>query len=93
QNAGNSEEMASSAEELSSQVASLNELVAQFKVSTDSHNAHPVAPAARHRVTVPRQPDGKSAKGQRAVVGHSAGTTQSAAQVIPMENDEALASF
>jgi methyl-accepting chemotaxis protein len=104
QNAGNSEEMASSAEELSSQVASLNELVAQFKVNGGGQTVpdKAVLPAraahatAKAKATPQRanmavksvKPDGSNPRG--AADTHA---TNDPEKIIPMENDEVLASF
>jgi methyl-accepting chemotaxis protein len=108
QNAGNSEEMASSAEELSAQVASLNELVAQFKVSegVDAHTPHAATvpphggrkPATKPKAGAPVKAGAKAAKSvkpgaskpQSAVDKHAPADPE---KVIPMENNEVLASF
>lgn len=82
QNAGNSEELASSAEELSSQVASLNELVDQFKVSNEA-----VAPRAAAK---PRPAPARHA----APVAPRAAVAAPARDPIPLETDtEVLATF
>jgi methyl-accepting chemotaxis protein len=98
QNAGNSEEMASSAEELSSQVASLNELVAQFKVSggtAAAHKAPPAHAATKAKSAAPSQPARKpSAGAAKAAPAAKAGSgVTDPEKIIPMQNDEVLASF
>ncbi len=96
QSAGNSEELASSAEEMSSQVAALNALVGQFRLSEDKNRADLGSGAATtklHRPSVPMQ-TAPRAKASAAPKTPSARKAHAAAeQRIPLENDEALASF
>jgi methyl-accepting chemotaxis protein len=104
QNAGNSEELASSAEEMSSQVASLNELVAQFKVSNDGQRAasRPAPTQARAKTTASVQSNKAPSKTFKPTTTTRAGTkgkpsnrngSPTPEQVIPMEDQEVLASF
>ncbi len=105
QNAGNSEEMASSAEELSSQVAALNELVAQFKVGANTGGtrgsvSHPAVPPPATRPPAPARTAPRTAKPAasktavlRATKPVGAPSAPTPEQVIPMENNEVLASF
>jgi methyl-accepting chemotaxis protein len=102
QNAGNSEELASSAEEMSSQVSSLNDLVNQFKVSEHGGGSgpRPGAKSAKLRLPPPTQPaktpgkkGSKPAEEARPASAAGKSGTPSPEQVIPMENDEAIASF
>ncbi len=90
QNAGNSEEMASSAEELSSQVASLNTLVEQFKVGggTSAQHASATGQATPRSTTTAHAAPAKSAP-----VTSTAASAPTAEQLIPMDEDEVLASF
>ncbi|XVJ59458.1 MAG: HAMP domain-containing protein [Tepidisphaera sp.] len=97
QNAGNSEELASSAEELSSQVASLNELVERFRVGdngmrTTTVKAKPAAPAVNaHAASRHATP---AAKPRSVSAGKTADRKAHAAEkVIPMGDEESLASF
>ena len=92
QNAGNSEELASSAEQMSSQVSSLNDLVNQFKVSESGQPAVrrvDQTRAARPKPHAPAQP----IKGSKPAPSKRAGSKSAAERMIPMENDEAIASF
>jgi len=96
QNAGNSEEMASSAEELSSQVASLNDLVEQFKVGSGTSAGRPSK--AGQSSSMPRSGSAKpSASATSLTTGKHTASTQAneptAEQLIPMDEDEMLASF
>ena len=88
--------MASSAEQLSSQVASLNELVEQFKVGNGtsvgrSSKAGPSTPKPRSGPSKPSAPMKASTKGTRAAPSKASMST--AEQLIPMDEDEVLASF
>ena len=92
QNAGTSEEMASSAEELSSQVASLNELVAQFKVNDSRVVAHRAVPPTK--AFAPTQSSGKTTKPVKTPASKTGGSAATGPEkLIPMDSDEALASF
>jgi methyl-accepting chemotaxis protein len=99
QNAGNSEELASSAEELSSQVASLNDLVAQFKITEGGARpaARSVTATSKPRAGTPARsakPTSKPAKAAPSRAGSATGkAAPSAEQVIPLDNEEVLASF
>jgi methyl-accepting chemotaxis protein len=86
QNAGNSEELASSAEELSSQVASLNDLVEQFKVGDSLTTGTAKAKTSRTPVAAPKQAPRRAGKSAEKA-------SQAAEKVIPMGNDDSLASF
>jgi methyl-accepting chemotaxis protein len=88
QNAGNSEELASSAEELSSQVASLNDLVGQFKVSGATTSSSPKSKGA-----VASRTNQGSAKPGKSAPGKAPAKTSDADQVIPMNDEQELASF
>ncbi len=106
QNAGNAEELASGAEETSSQVTALREIVGQFKVSGHSNSSvsRPSktgggAPASRAPAPSPKPSPSPAAKTKPASkpqpVGAGApsgnGTTKS--HTIPLDDDEVLASF
>jgi methyl-accepting chemotaxis protein len=92
QNAGNSEEMASSAEELSSQVASLNELVAQFKVSGGSTSVRPAKTGSSSpKSPVPSASNKSPARGKPSAPVKP--SKPSPEELIPMDEDEVLASF
>ena len=99
--AGNSEELASSAEEMSSQVAAMRELVAQFKVNESALPAASGAPAARRADGAERRPAAASAAGKgvpnkRGVLSNAARKNASetaAARAIPLDEHEVLASF
>ncbi len=100
QNAGNSEEMASSAEELSSQVAALNELVAQFKVANQGNAFARHAQPSKPHTQTPQRPMAKAgaskagaAKSSPKTPGHKPAGSPNPEQVIPMNNNEVLASF
>ncbi|XVJ59461.1 MAG: methyl-accepting chemotaxis protein [Tepidisphaera sp.] len=88
QNAGNSEELASSAEELSSQVASLNDLVGQFKVS-----GAPTSSSPKSKGAAPSRTSQGSAKPGKSAPGKAPAKTSDADQVIPMNDEQELASF
>jgi methyl-accepting chemotaxis protein len=97
--AGNSEELASSAEEMSSQVTTLGAMVAQFTVSEERGAAAPApgaprpAPAAAARR--PSHPVGGAVSKRRAVseAARSTRKSEDPEQVIPMKDEEALATF
>jgi methyl-accepting chemotaxis protein len=97
-NAGNSEELASSAEEMSSQVAAMRELVAQFKVSA---SAAPSTPPGRPVAKAERKAAGPTAAGRgapnkRQVLSSAARRSSpepAAASAIPLDDSEVLASF
>jgi len=105
QNAGNSEELASGAEETASQVTSLQELVAQFKTSESTTGSSRSTPAAaRHSTTaaksgLARKPavksNGASSKRDSMAAAASGKAAKDAAEkAIPMtSDDESLASF
>ena len=90
QNAGNSEEMASSAEELSSQVAALNELVAQFKVNSQGGSSPTHTQTSKPRTPAPQRPATKAGAVKSKPKPNAAPNPE---QVIPMNNNEVLASF
>ena len=105
QNAGNSEELASGAEETASQVTSLQELVAQFKTSESTTGSSRSTPAAaKHSTTaaksgLARKPavksNGASSKRDSMAAAASGKAAKDAAEkAIPMtSDDESLASF
>lgn len=101
QNAGNAQELASSAEETSAQVASLQELVRQFKVNSDfggSSTAPPATPkpALSQRSAPKSATKRKPAQSPRGAASNGSAngkSTAEARQLIPMDDDEVLASF
>ena len=102
QNAGNSEELASGAEETASQVTSLQELVRQFKTSEaatgSSRSAHAAAkssPARKASVKSNGTSHGTSSKrGSMAAAASGKAVKAAAEKAIPMNSDdESLASF
>jgi methyl-accepting chemotaxis protein len=88
QNAGNSEELASSAEELSSQVASLNDLVGQFKVS-----GAPTSSSPKSKGAAPSRKSHGSPTAAKSAPGKAPAKGTDADQVIPMNEEQELASF
>ncbi len=102
QNAGNSEELASSAEETSAQVASLRELVNQFKVSQVQSQSFSAKPSGGSRPTPTRtqKPSSGSNAGGATKMQSLAASTKGggssrskAEQMIPLEDEEVLATF
>jgi len=106
QNAGNSEELASGAEETASQVTSLQELVRQFKTSESAtgsskstHTAAKSGPArkasAKSNGTAHGTANGASSKRESMAAAASGKAAKDAAEkAIPMtSDDESLASF
>jgi len=90
QNAGNAEELASAAEETSSQVAMLQELVSQFQLGENTAISGAVASTgrARHAVSPPKM---RSQGSHRATVGAS--SAKSSAAVLPLDDDDSFESF
>jgi methyl-accepting chemotaxis protein len=103
-NAGNSEELASSAQEMSSQVAALRELVGQFKVGEEAAGTSAVAPRRPERTlpaasmragrpaSAPR-PAGVSKRRPLASAAKGTEAAEEAEKAIPMQDEEVLASF
>jgi methyl-accepting chemotaxis protein len=101
--AGNSEELASSAEEMSSQVAAMRDLVARFKVNS-SHTARGTPPRSAPRPSTPLPKGGRSRaplpartpSKRRAPATAAAGPVPNARpgeNHAPINDDEVLASF
>ncbi|MBS0196879.1 MAG: hypothetical protein JSR77_08980, partial [Planctomycetes bacterium] len=106
QNAGNSEELASGAEETAAQVTSLQELVKQFKTNGDSHTTAttrtaktPTAGRTRGPKTVKSEKATDSSVSKRnslaaSAPGKGVAKPTPAATAIPMtDEEESLASF
>jgi methyl-accepting chemotaxis protein len=99
QNAGNSEELASGAEETAAQVSSLQELVQQFKTgnATDRTAPHTPVPsglkAGPRKVVTKTKPARASAPAQNKHTALGASAADAAERAIPVNDDEALASF
>jgi methyl-accepting chemotaxis protein len=101
-NAGNSEELASSAEEMSSQVAGLRELIGRFRVAHAEAGAAAAArqprraPAGAGRPVAAPNSAGVS-KRQALAIAAKAGKAPAPPQdpegVIPMKDEEVLAAF
>ena len=86
QNAGNSEELASGAEETASQVAALQDLVRQFQTSTDHGIARTAAAAPP-----PRKPASPARAGSKRAAMASAAKSaraQDPESVIPLNSDD-----
>jgi len=105
QNAGNSEELASSAEQLSSQVASLNELVSQFKVSECTYTTKlpsqqapaveinkPASIPSKFKLPVKSQGKNSFKPAAKPTISPKA-ASKTPEELIPLEDDEVLASF
>lgn len=101
-NAGNSEELASNAEEMSSQVAALRGLVAQFRVNGVQSGGRGTGPRAASSPATSgalRRPGqiaagvSRPASKRRAASGSAGAPGASAESLIPMNDDEVLASF
>ena len=86
QNAGNSEELASAAEETASQVGGLRELVGRFTVE----GGEPSAPGEGNRSTIRSNPRKSSVR--KPVVAPSSGMPDPS-QVIPFGDDDGFESF
>ncbi|MCA9281503.1 MAG: PAS domain S-box protein [Phycisphaeraceae bacterium] len=99
QNAGNAEELASSSEETASQVSSMRDLVAQFKINNGNTTAsRPKAktatPSRFQKASAPAKPSkfGGSSK-PASPTKPAIGKKTAAAVAIPMDEDDALESF
>lgn len=104
QNAGNAEELASSAEQTAAQVALLRDLVTQFRVSADREGGRargalcsPELPSAdragTHGAPVRRPRSGATGSDGPSGRRRSIGAPTAARKAIPFDDEETLASF
>jgi hypothetical protein len=89
QAAANSEESSSAAEELSSQSQELAAMVGRFRLSGE-RSAPELAPQPAKVTRMPAKP---KSKGNVAAEGNGKWEKRAAAQLIPLDNDEALREF
>jgi methyl-accepting chemotaxis protein len=89
QAAANSEESSSAAEELSSQSQELAAMVGRFQLSRE-RSARALAPPPAKVMRLPAKP---KSKGNGAAGGNGKWHRHQAAQLIPLDDDEALRDF
>jgi methyl-accepting chemotaxis protein len=89
QAAANSEESSSAAEQLSSQSQELTGMIGRFRLSRE-RSAHELAPQPAKGTRMPAKP---KSKGNGAAGGNGKWEKRAAAQLIPLDDDEARREF